>query len=264
MITSTLKLRLNKRQESTLDGIVYLVINEINGKSYIGQTVRGLQQRWRDHLSTALRRTSHFAAAIRKYGESAFSIGVVGRATTKEKLDEIERNQIAALESNNPYFGYNLTLGGSGSAGYKKSPEAIEKTAAWHRGRKRSMEQRMRLSNSQKGIPKKFTDDTLKALSNRLTDYNKDRVLTEETRQKMSIAHKGIKMSKETRRKISLANKGKKKPKDFMAALNAKKKGVPLSQEHRAKLKEAWRLRKRNVLNAGAGAAHEKGLRHVA
>jgi hypothetical protein len=126
------------------------------------------------------------------------------------------------------------------------------------------MEQRMRLSNSQKGIPKKFTDDTLKALSNRLTDYNKDRVLTEETRQKMSIAHKGIKMSKETRRKISLANKGKKKPKDFMAALNAKKKGVPLSQEHRAKLKEAWRLRKRNVLNAGAGAAHEKGLRHVA
>jgi len=36
-------------------GVIYLVLNKINGKSYVGQTAQGLAERWRLHKKEAQR-----------------------------------------------------------------------------------------------------------------------------------------------------------------------------------------------------------------
>lgn len=59
--------------------------------------------------------------------------------------------------------------------------------------------------------------------------HMKGKTLSEETRRKISEAHKGNHLSKETRNKISEAHKGKSSP----------RKGVTLSDETRRKISEA-------------------------
>jgi predicted GIY-YIG superfamily endonuclease len=34
-------------------GLIYLITNTVNGKRYIGQTVRTLRQRWQQHVRDA-------------------------------------------------------------------------------------------------------------------------------------------------------------------------------------------------------------------
>ena len=49
--------------------IVYKITNRVNGKSYIGHSVRTLEQRWKSHLSSVRQGSKfRFHSAIRKYG----------------------------------------------------------------------------------------------------------------------------------------------------------------------------------------------------
>jgi hypothetical protein len=93
--------------------------------------------------------------------------------------------------------------------------------AAGARGRVRSQEERDKLSAANKGKkPSKATIDASKL-------YNATHVVSEETRQKMSIAFKGRVISPEHRQKLRDANTGK-----------------PFTDERRANLRAAWVLRK--------------------
>lgn len=55
---------------------IYKITNLVNGKVYIGQSARGIQQRFTRHIYDALsgRIDTHFARAIRKYGEDNFVV----------------------------------------------------------------------------------------------------------------------------------------------------------------------------------------------
>lgn len=94
--------------------IIYLATNIVNGKQYVGQTVRTLDRRRNQHYSDAKRQTCNiiFHNAIRKYGENAFIWEVVKEYNDVTILDEAEKRCIALLNTLSPN-GYNLMTGGS-------------------------------------------------------------------------------------------------------------------------------------------------------
>lgn len=54
-------------------GIIYLLTNAATGAKYVGQTIQGLEARWRGHISDAKDGAStRIASAIREYGQQAF------------------------------------------------------------------------------------------------------------------------------------------------------------------------------------------------
>lgn len=94
-------------------GYIYKVTNNINGKIYIGQTRRTIEQRWKQHLYNSFHDVttdkSLFHRAIKKYGADAFTI---------EQVEECDNEELNTRETywinyfNTRYDGYNLTFGG--------------------------------------------------------------------------------------------------------------------------------------------------------
>ena len=73
------------------------------------------------------------------------------------------------------------------------------------------------------------------------------RVLSEETKRKMSKAQKGKKLSEETKRKMSEAKKGKKRAprsKEWSSKISQNAKGRKHSEEAKRNMREAWKRRK--------------------
>ena len=68
---------------------IYKITNKLNGKSYIGQTIRPINQRWHRHVNDAMNNIldTHFARAIRKYGEKSFSVEEIDSASSQEELN---------------------------------------------------------------------------------------------------------------------------------------------------------------------------------
>lgn len=107
--------------------IIYRITNNINGKVYIGQTRRSLHERWKDHISSSLRKSGSKSAihsAIAKYGESVFTIEQLATASSQEELNSLEKQYIDSESSVSP-SGYNLTTGGD--AEYSFSEEVKSK-----------------------------------------------------------------------------------------------------------------------------------------
>jgi group I intron endonuclease len=53
--------------------VIYKATNKINGKSYVGQTIRTLNERKQSHLNDSNNNsTCYFHNAIRKYGKASF------------------------------------------------------------------------------------------------------------------------------------------------------------------------------------------------
>lgn len=92
-------------------GIIYKITNTVDGKIYIGQTVRSFWERYEGHLENTKNR--HLKRAIQKYGVDAFEIvEVLDAAETKEELDAKEQYYIALYRSNERQYGYNIADGG--------------------------------------------------------------------------------------------------------------------------------------------------------
>jgi group I intron endonuclease len=88
---------------------IYKITNTINGKIYIGQTIRPVQSRFNRHINDAMNNIidTHFARAIRKYGPQSFVIETIDIATTQEELTKKESWWIRYYNSD--IFGYNET-----------------------------------------------------------------------------------------------------------------------------------------------------------
>lgn len=94
--------------------MVYLAINKINNKVYVGQTINTLNRRKTSHYAAARNEKDnlYFHRAIRKYGENNFDWIVLDKANNQDKLNELEQFYIAKYKSNNSQYGYNMTSGG--------------------------------------------------------------------------------------------------------------------------------------------------------
>ena len=88
---------------------IYKITNTKNGKVYIGQSIRPIEQRFKRHIVDAINNTlnTHFARAIRKYGPDSFVIEQIDTATTQSELNEKEQFYIIQYDSVNS--GYNET-----------------------------------------------------------------------------------------------------------------------------------------------------------
>lgn len=92
---------------------IYKIVNDVNGKVYIGQTVN-IEKRWYKHCylaSSGLDR--HLYNAMRKYGIDSFHIEVIEECS-EDKLNERERYWIHQYNSTNKNHGYNKSFGGEG------------------------------------------------------------------------------------------------------------------------------------------------------
>ena len=105
-------------------GIIYCITSP-SGKQYIGQTIRTLSERWRDHCrSKSVCPAVH--NAIVKYGEENMLVEIIDEADSVEELNQKEMFWIEELDTLSPR-GYNLKTGG---ANCKMSEETKAKMRA--------------------------------------------------------------------------------------------------------------------------------------
>jgi group I intron endonuclease len=222
---------------------IYLITNLVNGKYYVGQTIKkNIHARWNAHLRE-MRSGSNFRLhnAIRKYGTENFTIEMLTTATSWEQLNQLERIWIISLHSYDRATGYNMTMGGDGVKGYKHSAEARKKLSeshlgrpGWNKGKKMSPEFCAMMSQARKGRKspmegKKHSPEVIELLR-KLGGRNKGR--------------KGYKHTEEARKNISEAQRGRTHSEETKLKMSVAKKNFVFTTEHRAALKAAWVLRK--------------------
>ena len=97
-------------------GYIYVRKNKINGKQYVGQTKRSVEDRYAEHIQEALNtnKNLHLYNSIRKYGIENFQFEVLEECL-KSELNNKEKYYISLFNSTDPKKGYNLTTGGQDS-----------------------------------------------------------------------------------------------------------------------------------------------------
>lgn len=135
--------------------IIYKITNKINGKYYIGKSIKDKVPFWR-HVNAAERGKGYvFSRAIRKYGKQSFDQEIIHYCDYVDDLNVAERYYIKKFKSNTSEYGYNMTKGGDG--GDFLSSKSVEE-------RKKISEKRSKaISKVQTGVPR--TDKAKKALS---------------------------------------------------------------------------------------------------
>ena len=151
-------------------GIIYKFTNNINGHSYIGQTINPKSRYW-DHVCRVKKNTG-LDTAIAKYGAENFSYEVLYEtpllpcSQVKELLNEKEIYYINKYDTYNN--GYNQTLGGKGTVGMPCSEKSKE-FRKWYNAHRNEL----------------LSDETRKKLSANAIK-NKDKMHSIEARKKMS------------------------------------------------------------------------------
>lgn len=95
-------------------GYIYKVTNLVNGKIYIGSTIRKLSVRWSNHLHDSKNPKCRFHYAIRKHGSVNFNMEPIFCTKEINDLHDIENKFIEFYDSINFDKGYNsITAGGN-------------------------------------------------------------------------------------------------------------------------------------------------------
>ncbi len=104
-------------------GIIYLAINLVNGKFYVGQTINSLEVRKKKHKSQAFSNSKkpkfYFQKAILKHGFEQFEWYVLDTASDADELNTLEIFYIDKFNCLDSICGYNLYPGGDSCSGYK-------------------------------------------------------------------------------------------------------------------------------------------------
>lgn len=171
---------------------VYMHINQINKKSYIGLTKQNPKHRWGNNGINYKKGCNRFWNAIQKYGWDNFDHAICKSGLTKNDACELEKKLILEYRTQEHDYGYNITEGGEAPRMPLESRNKIANAMMGNKhglGKVCSEEKKIKISQAQKG-----------------------RKLTFEHRQKLSQAKKGKhhdSPSLETRQKISASHKKK-------------------------------------------------------
>jgi len=95
-------------------GVIYSILNKLNGKIYVGQTSRPFKRRVTEHKSKLRgqnHRNPHLQNAWNKYGDDAFVFNILEHCSDDTKLTEYEDWWIDFFGSTNPFIGYNMQRG---------------------------------------------------------------------------------------------------------------------------------------------------------
>ncbi len=211
-------------------GIVYRLVNRVNGKSYIGRTM-DLSKRMYEHRAVVKKATDKtlerpIVKAFLEFGMDAFDLEILYESEPfedkdKKRLDALlDEKEIFFIEKYNTVEnGYNLTKGGKGTYGLG---ERIRKE--WTSERRKRLSERMSGENNP-NFGKKFVGIKRPALVGKKLSEERKRKISE------ALKGKGHPQSEETRRKIS-----------------ERLKGVPKSESHRKNAAEAKKGQKRPLM----------------
>ena len=187
---------------------VYIHINMVNNKKYVGITKTSLEKRWGSngkqylakHKDGSYKQPS-FARAIKKYGWDNFYHDIFASNLSKEKACKLETMLIQTLRTFDSKYGYNIQLGGQlGNTGVVFSEESRKKMSMAKKGRTLTDEHKQHISVACIGHkPGVFTEETIEGLRK----ANLGKIIPEETRRKISKGLTGITRSEETRQKMS-------------------------------------------------------------
>ncbi|WP_338433205.1 NUMOD3 domain-containing DNA-binding protein [Clostridium tyrobutyricum] len=184
-----------------MKGLIYVATNRVNGKQYVGQTMRKFEVRQGQHIqdSENNRDNTHFHSAIRKHGQDNFKWAIIVEGVDNmDSLNRLEQYWIEELDTFKN--GYNSTSGGENCI---VSDEARRKMSEAKKGEKNP------------NWNKHLSPEAIKKMS----EANKNVWKDEEYKKKMSEAKKGGKNpnwgkhhTPEAIKKLSEANKGEKAP----------------------------------------------------
>lgn len=101
------------------EGYIYLITNNVNGKQYVGQTIRTIEERYKAHLRKSKNNKDnlYLYTAMNKYGANNFMVKEIEKiiCSTKKELSQLlnekEIYYIKAYNTRKPN-GYNMTDGG--------------------------------------------------------------------------------------------------------------------------------------------------------
>ncbi len=251
-------------------GVIYKITNLMNGKIYIGKTTVGNFSLYiENHFKEALKGKSpkkYFYNAIRKYGRNNFKWEILGYCYSEKELNETEMECIYFYRSfgadGNNYdniYGYNMTMGGDGTKGIKRSEEHIQLL-------------RKIKKNNKNMLNKKHTKETIKLMSESakgrivkestkelLSKINTGNIPTEETCRKLSISLKkayaegrrrkrtSADVTDETRKKQSIAATGRKHKPESIEKMRISQKGKIISEQQRLDISNT--LKKKAIHN---------------
>lgn len=212
--------------------IIYLITNLINGKVYIGQSIKNDK----NYLGSGLL----VLKAIKKYGKENFKKTILKKCNSIKELNSLEAYFIGSHDSLSPN-GYNISFGGIGKGSTSESTrrKMSKSHIGIHRGEKHPLfgkkhteETKKKIGLASKG--RKQSEKTRRKRSNSLMGH----VVLEETRIKLREAQVGDKSSwygrrhkKETIRKMSDIKKGKNNP--FYGIRHTEEAKKKMSQSHK-------------------------------
>lgn len=158
---------------------IYKITNSINGKIYIGQTIKSPEKSKLYYGSG-----SKITGEIYVYGKENFSKQILQICSSIEELDIYEKYWIELLNSTNPEIGYNSRSGGNKSTYNTEFKSKISKVQSGQSnsfyGKKHSIDSIKKMSESKIGnknhiFGKHHDDSTKLKLSKALIGIKRDK-----------------------------------------------------------------------------------------
>ena len=149
----------------------YIITNILNKKQYVGITSKTVDHRWKVHLSDAKHTNSeyksHLHNALNKYGENNFIIKLIATKNTWKEICNWEIKTIQKLNTKTPN-GYNLTDGGEGALGIKRTEKFKKKASTnkikYYKDPEKRKEQSIRLKK-ERNTPKFKKEQSIRSKS---------------------------------------------------------------------------------------------------
>jgi len=140
---------------------VYYAFYLVDGRGYVGSTVKTLENRFKGHLIAS----TFFGNALRKYGPENFKLVQIDTATNLQELREKEAYWIETLDTFGS-GGFNLIDPSRLTIGWNSSEETRRAMSLAHTGNHLSEDHKQKISSSLIGkVRDPHTQDTKKALS---------------------------------------------------------------------------------------------------
>ena len=147
-------------------GYIYLITNKLNGKHYVGQTIRkDIRYRWNQHRSNKSGDTI-ISRAYNKYGIENFKFQIIC-ICFDEDCDKYEMEYIKKYNSLSPN-GYNLREGGKNSHHSDETKKKIGLKSKEYRNN-----EVIKIEYSKKFKGKKMNEDVKKRMYSTMTEENK-------------------------------------------------------------------------------------------
>lgn len=133
----------------TKEYIVYMHINKINNKKYIGITCQNPIKRW--GKGKGYPKNKHFSGAINKYGWDNFEHLILFDGLSLEEANEKEIELIEKYDTTNHDKGYNISKGGSCGKPISHTDEWNKKIGISRKGYKHTQEAKEKIRQSNIG-----------------------------------------------------------------------------------------------------------------